>query len=50
MNRKLIGEAIYIRVSDRKKNPIATKCRNVPTQNWRGKSAVERIIRSRSSY
>jgi len=28
----MIGEAIYIRVSDRKYNPIATKCGNVPTR------------------
>jgi hypothetical protein len=40
MNRKMIGEAIYIRVSDRKKNLIATKRGNVPTRSWRGKSAV----------
>jgi hypothetical protein len=42
MNRKMIGEAIYIhvRVSDRKLNPIATKRGNVPTQSWSGKSAV----------
>jgi hypothetical protein len=32
MNRKIIGEAIYIRVSDRKQNPIATKRGNVPTR------------------
>jgi hypothetical protein len=43
MNRKMIGEAIYIRVYDRKYNPIATKRGNVPTQSWRGKSAVIRI-------
>jgi hypothetical protein len=40
MNRKMIGEAIYIRVSDRKYNPIATKRGNVLTQSWRSKSAV----------
>jgi hypothetical protein len=40
MNRKMIGEAIYIKVSDRKYNPIATKRGNVPTKSWRGKSAV----------
>jgi hypothetical protein len=40
MNRKMIGEAIYIRVSDRKYNPKATKRGNVPTKSWRGKSAV----------
>jgi len=40
MNRKMIVEVIYIRVSDRKQNPIATQCRNVPTQSWSGKSAV----------
>ena len=34
----MIGEAIYIRVSDRKKNLIATKRGNVPTQSWSGKS------------
>jgi hypothetical protein len=43
MNRKMIGEAIYIRVYDRKYNPIATKRGNVPTQSWRGKSAVIHI-------
>ena len=43
MNRKMIGEAIYIRVSDRKYNPIATKLGNVPIQSWRGKPAVIRI-------
>jgi hypothetical protein len=31
MNRKMIGEAIYIRVSDRKSNQIAMKRGNVPT-------------------
>ena len=36
----MIGEAIYIRVSDRKYNLIATKRGNVPTQSWGGKSAV----------
>jgi hypothetical protein len=40
MNRKMIGEAIYIMVSDRKYNPKATKRGNVPTKSWRGKSAV----------
>jgi hypothetical protein len=40
MNRKMIGEAIYIRVSDRKYNPIVTKRGNVPTKSWSGKSAV----------
>ena len=40
MNRKIIGEAIYIKVSGRKLNPIATKRKNVPTQSWSGKSAV----------
>jgi hypothetical protein len=35
----MIGEAIYIRVSDRKSNSIATKRGNVPTQSWSGKSA-----------
>jgi hypothetical protein len=35
MNRKMIGEAIYIRVSDRKSNQIATKPGNVLTQSWR---------------
>ena len=39
----MIGEAIYIRVYDRKYNPIATKRGNVPTQSWRGKSAVIRM-------
>jgi hypothetical protein len=43
MNRKMIGEAIYIRVSDRKKNPIATKRGNMLTQSWRSKSAVFRM-------
>ena len=40
MNRKIIGEVVYIRVSDRKSNPIATKRGNVPTQSWSGKSAA----------
>jgi hypothetical protein len=40
MNRKMIGEMIYIRVSDRKYNPIATKRGNVLTQSCSGKSAV----------
>ena len=39
----MIGEAIYIRVSDRKYNPIATKRGNVLTQSWRSKSAVFRM-------
>ena len=43
MNRKMIGEAIYIRVSDRKQNLIATKRGNVLTQSWRSKSAVFRM-------
>jgi hypothetical protein len=43
MNRKMIGEAIYIRVSDRKYNPIATKRGNVPTQSCRSKTAVFRM-------
>jgi hypothetical protein len=36
----MIDEAIYIRVSDRKYNLIATKRGNVPTRSWSGKSAV----------
>jgi hypothetical protein len=40
MNRKMNGEAIYIIVSDRKNNLIATKRGNVPTQSLSGKSAV----------
>ena len=36
----MIGEAIYIRVSDRISNPITTKRGNVPTQRWSDKSAV----------
>jgi hypothetical protein len=36
----MIGEAIYIRVSNRKKNPIATKLGNVSMQSCSGKSAV----------
>ena len=31
---------IYIRVSDKKLNPIATKRGNVPTYSWSGKPAV----------
>jgi hypothetical protein len=50
MNRKMIGEAIYIRVSDRKYNPIATKRGNVPTKSWRGKSAVFRIYSALTSH
>jgi hypothetical protein len=40
MNRKMIGDGIYIRVSDRKLNLIATKRGNMPTQSWSSKSAV----------
>jgi hypothetical protein len=43
MNRKMIGEAIFIRVSERKENPIATKRGNVPRQSYMGKSAVFRM-------
>jgi hypothetical protein len=43
MNRKMIGEAIYIRFMIENKNPIATKRGNVLTQSWRSKSAVFRI-------
>ena len=50
MNRKMIGEAIYIRVSDRKSNPIATKRGNVLTQSWRSKSAVFRMHSSPTSH
>ena len=50
MNRKMIGEAIYIRVNNRKYNPIATKRGNVPTQSWRGKSAVFRIYSALTSH
>jgi hypothetical protein len=52
MNRKMIGEAIYIRVSDIKLNLIATKRGNVPTQRWSGKSPVflmESALTSHSS-
>jgi hypothetical protein len=34
MNRKTIGEAIYVRVSDGKYNPIVMKRGNVPTQSF----------------
>jgi hypothetical protein len=40
MNRKMNGEVIYIKVSDKKYNLIVTKRENVPTQSWSGKSAV----------
>jgi len=40
MNIKMIGEAIYIRISDRKLNLITMKRGNVPTQSWSSKSAV----------
>jgi hypothetical protein len=43
MNRKMIGEAIYIRLSDRKYNSIATKRGNMSTQSCSSKSAVFRI-------
>jgi hypothetical protein len=36
MNRKMIGEAVYVRVSDGKYNPIAMKRGNVPTQSCSG--------------
>jgi hypothetical protein len=52
MNRKMNGEVIYIKVSDRKYNLIATKRGNVPTQSWSGKSAVllmESTLTSRGS-
>jgi hypothetical protein len=50
MNRKTIGEVIYIRVSDRKYNPIATQRGNVPTMSWRGKSAVFLMHNSLTSH
>jgi hypothetical protein len=50
MNKKMIGEAIYIRVSDRKKNQIAPKRGNVLTQSWRSKSAVFRMHISLMSH
>jgi hypothetical protein len=40
MNRKIIGEAIYIRVSDRKSILLATKRENVSTRSRSRKSAV----------
>ena len=40
MGGGVIGEAIYIRVSDRKWNPVAAKRGGVPNKRWRGKSAV----------
>jgi hypothetical protein len=46
----MIGEAIYIRVSDRKYNPIATKRGNVLTQSWRSKSAVFRMHSALTSH
>jgi hypothetical protein len=52
MNRKIIGEVIYIRVSDRKLNPIATKRGNVPTQSCCVKFAVfliETVLTSHDS-
>jgi hypothetical protein len=52
MNRKMNGEVIYIKVSDRKYNLIATKRGTVPTQSWSGKSAVllmESALTSRGS-
>ena len=50
MNRKMIGEAIYIRVSDRKYNPISTKRGNVSTLSCSGKSAVFRMQSSLTSH
>ena len=50
MNRKTIGEAIYIRVSNRKYNLIATQRGNVPTKSWRGKSAVFLMYKSLTSH
>jgi hypothetical protein len=52
MNRKMNGEVIYIKVSDKKYNLIATKRENVPTHSWSVKSAVllmESALTSRGS-
>ena len=46
----MIGEAIYIRVSDRKQNLIATKRGNVLTHSWRSKSAVFRMNSALTSH
>ena len=43
MNRGVIGEAIYVRVSDRRWDPIAAKRGSVLTQSWGGGSAVFRM-------
>jgi hypothetical protein len=50
INRKMIGEAIYLRVCDRKYNPIATKRGNVLTRSCRSKSAVFRMHSSLTSH
>ena len=50
MNRKIIGEALDIRFSDKKLNPIATKRGNVPTQSCCGKSAVFLIESALTSH
>ena len=50
INRKMIGEAIYLRVCDRKYNPIATKRGNVLTRSCRSKSAVFRMYTSLTSH
>ena len=43
MDGGMIGKAIYIRVSDRKWDPMATRRGSVLTQSWRGGSAVFRV-------
>ena len=50
MNRGMIGEAIYIGVSDRKWNPIAARRGSVPTRSLRGESAVFRMRGSLASH
>ena len=50
MNRKTNGEAIYIRVSNRKYNLIATQRKNVPTKSWRGKVPVFLMYNSLTSH
>ena len=45
MSGGIIGEAICVRVSDGRWNPMAARRGDVLTQSWRGKSAVFRMYR-----
>jgi hypothetical protein len=47
LNIKIIGEAIYIKVSDRKQNPIATKHGNVPRQSCMQETVVRPSLKTK---